>query len=85
MSNQIVETVITRIVVDIGPRRAARTIAFEIIAQKQIVFIRTCHCVNGGPGYLKFSKAAYAMGFLHQTVSPSFIRRIRMAFGKKVP
>jgi SAM-dependent methyltransferase len=39
---------------------------------------------DGGPGYLKFSKAAYAMGFLHQTMSPSFIRPILMAFGKKL-
>lgn len=37
-----------------------------------------------GPGYLKFSKAAYAMGFLHQTLSPSLIRPTLMAFGKKL-
>jgi SAM-dependent methyltransferase len=37
-----------------------------------------------GPGYLKFSKAAYATGFLHQSVSPSLIRPTIMAFGKKL-
>jgi SAM-dependent methyltransferase len=39
---------------------------------------------DGGPGYLRFSKIAYAIGFLHQTFSPSFIRPTLMAFGKKL-
>jgi SAM-dependent methyltransferase len=39
---------------------------------------------DGGPGYLRFSKIAYAMGFLHQTFSPSFIKPTLMAFGKKL-
>jgi SAM-dependent methyltransferase len=39
---------------------------------------------DGGPGYLRFSKVAYAMGFLHQAFSPSFIRPTLMAFGKKL-
>jgi SAM-dependent methyltransferase len=39
---------------------------------------------DGGPGYLRFSKIAYAIGFLHQTSAPSFIRPTLMAFGRKM-
>jgi SAM-dependent methyltransferase len=38
---------------------------------------------DGGPGYLRFSKIAYALGFLHQSFTPSFIKPTLMAFGKK--
>lgn len=37
-----------------------------------------------GPGYLAFSKIAYALGYLHQKIAPSFIRPIIVAFGRKL-
>jgi SAM-dependent methyltransferase len=38
---------------------------------------------DAGPGYLTFSRLAYAIGYLHQQVAPSLIRPIIMAFGRK--
>ncbi len=37
---------------------------------------------DAGPGYLAFSKIAYAAGFLHQRIAPGFIRPTIMAFGQ---
>ncbi len=39
---------------------------------------------DAGPGYLTFSKIAYALGYLHQRIAPSFIRPIIVAFGRKL-
>jgi SAM-dependent methyltransferase len=38
---------------------------------------------DGGPGYLTFSTAAYALGYLYQQIAPSFIKQIIVAFGRK--
>lgn len=38
---------------------------------------------DAGPGYLTFSTAAYALGFLYQQLAPSLIRPIIMAVGQK--
>ena len=38
---------------------------------------------DAGPGYLSFSKIAYAAGFVHQRMAPGRIRPTIMAFGKK--
>lgn len=38
---------------------------------------------DAGPGYLTFSRLAYAIGYLHQQIAPSLIRPIIMAFARK--
>ena len=39
---------------------------------------------DAGPGYLAFSRLAYAIGYLHQQIAPSLIRPIIMAFARKL-
>jgi hypothetical protein len=37
------------------------------------------------PSYLSFSKAAYALGVLHQKLAPGLFKAAIFAFGKKAP
>lgn len=39
---------------------------------------------DAGPGYLSFSKVAYAAGFVHQRIAPGIIRPTIMAFARQV-
>ncbi len=41
--------------------------------------------LDAGPGYLTFSIIAYAIGYMHQKIAPSFIRPIIVGFGRKLP